>query len=162
MNHSEISRNWTSSGSPHIFLFRVRKTDPAPRRSEKSMIQIRPRTPAGPENPQSKSGSASPPARKIHNPNPLVLLLLSSLHGKIGSAGNNKKIAGISLSWNLFLAMHQTLAWRTSSSARASCCSAAYVSTSFADCASLLFQRSNFEGSVLCCIKYYQPKFQLA
>ena len=46
------------------------KIGPEPRRPGRSTIQIRPGTPAGPENHQSKSGPGPPPARKTTNPNP--------------------------------------------------------------------------------------------
>ena len=57
-----------------------------------STIQIRPRTPAGPENLQFKSGPRTPAGPENLQSKPasvvlLLLLLLSSPHEKAGSAG---------------------------------------------------------------------------
>ena len=62
---------------------------PNPRRPGRSTIQIRPGTSAGPENHQSKSGPGPPPAHKNHQLESASVgcWLLSSPHGKAGSAG---------------------------------------------------------------------------
>ena len=62
----------TSISEIHNPARKIHNPNPAPnlRRPGKSTIQIWPRTSAGTENPQSKSGPEPPPARKIYNPNP--------------------------------------------------------------------------------------------